>query len=310
MTGSSPYAGTMPAPALRIIVAVNAYASFGRRADVGPRVEAALVAAGHTVTARSEVNFDLLRSEVAAELVPGVDVLVVVGGDGMVSLATNLVAGTPIRLAIVPTGTGNDLARGLGIPLDDTEAAIRHLLDAISRPPRAIDAIRVQAEGRTSWCAGVVSAGFDAVVNDRANRMRRPRGKSRYTLAMLLVLATFRPLSYRLSVDGAERTVRAMLISVANNTSIGGGMRIAPGALLDDGLLDLFIVAPLSRLGLLRVFPKVFSGTHTGLPQVELSRCRSVWIDADNVVAYGDGERIGRLPVQLDVMPGALLVHA
>ncbi len=301
-----------PAPGsdLRIIVAVNAYASFGRRADVGPRVEAALIQAGHRVTVRSEVNFTLLRNEVATELVPGVDVLVVVGGDGMVSLATNLCAGTALPLAIVPTGTGNDLARGLGIPLDDTDAAIRHLLGAIERPPRAIDAIRVESEGVTSWCAGVVSAGFDAVVNDRANRMRRPRGRSRYTLAMLLVLATFRPLTYRLTVDGVERTVRAMLISIANNTSIGGGMRIAPRALLDDGLLDLFIVAPLSRLGLLTVFPKVFSGTHTGLPQVELSHCRSVRIDSENVVAYGDGERIGRLPVRLEVVPGALLVHA
>jgi len=115
----------MPAvpPILRIIVAVNAYASSGLRRDVSPRVTVALIAAGHTVTTRGEINFDLLRSEVAAELVPGVDVLVVVGGDRMVSLGTNLVAGTTKPLAIVSFGTGNDLARGLRIPVDDTDPA-------------------------------------------------------------------------------------------------------------------------------------------------------------------------------------------
>jgi diacylglycerol kinase (ATP) len=291
-------------------VAINAYASFGRRRDVGPRAVAALVAAGHEVLALSEDNFDLLRREVEAALAIGTDVLVVVGGDGMVSLGTNLVAGTQVPLAIVPCGTGNDLARGLGIPVDDADAAIRHLLDALTRAPRAIDAARVASAGVTTWFAGVLSAGFDAVVNERANRLRRPRGASRYTLAMLLVIATFKPISYRLTVDGAERTQRAMLVSVANNVSIGGGMRIAPDAVIDDGLLDLFIVAPLSRLGFLRVFPKVFSGTHTSLPVVEITRCRSVRIDADGVVAYADGERVGLLPVQIDVAPGALLIHA
>lgn len=270
---------------------------------------AALNQAGHRVTGLTASGFEALRRDVQAALAPDVDVLVVVGGDGMVSLGTNLLAGTRRPLAIVPCGTGNDLARGLGIPVDDTDAAIRQLIDALTRPPRAIDAARVHRGNTTTWFAGVLSAGFDAVVNERANRMRRPRGKSRYTLAMLLVLATFRPITYRLTVDGTQRRARAMLISVANNVSIGGGMRIVPGAVIDDGLLDLFIVAPLSRAGFLRVFPKVFSGTHTTLPQVEITRCRSIRIDADRVVAYADGERVGTLPVQIDVVPGALFVH-
>ncbi|HSP75295.1 MAG TPA: diacylglycerol kinase family protein [Cryobacterium sp.] len=296
-------------PHLRLVVATNTAASFGRRGDVGPRVSRALIAAGHEVNSLTAPGFEALGRDVLAALGPHVDALVVVGGDGMVSLGTNLLAGTERPLAIVPCGTGNDVARGLGIPVDDTDAAIRHLLEALSRPPRAIDAARVRCGDTTSWFAGVLSAGFDAVFNERANRMRRPRGRSRYTLAMLLVLATFRPISYRLTVDGRPRQVRAMLISVANNVSIGGGMRIAPGAVIDDGVLDLFIVSPLSRVGFLRVFPKVFSGTHTTLPQVEITRCRSIRIEADRVVAYADGERIGALPVQIDVVPGALLVH-
>ena len=295
---------------LRLVVAINPAASFSRRSDVGPRVVRAPATAGHEVTSVSAPSFEALRRAVHTALVPQVDALVVVGGDGMVSLGTNLLAGTKRPLAIVPCGTGNDVARGLGIPVDDTDATIRHLLDALTRPPRAIDAVRVGCGGSTTWFAGVLSAGFDAVVNERANRMGRPRGKSRYSLAMLLVLATFRPISYCLTVDGRSRRVQAMLISVANNGSIGGGMRITPNAVLDDGMLELFVVAPLTRLAFLRVFPKVFSGTHTSLPQVEISRCRSVRIEADRVVSYADGERVGALPVQIDVVPGALLVHA
>ncbi|TFB48162.1 diacylglycerol/lipid kinase family protein [Cryobacterium tagatosivorans] len=300
----------MPHPVLRIAVAINAYASFGRRRDVGPKVVAALLGQGHEVTALAEVNIELLRRKVVATIADGIDLLVVVGGDGMVSLGVNELAGTTLPIAIVPCGTGNDFARGLGIPLEDTGAAIGHLLDAIARPPRAIDAALVRHGNLDTWYVGVLSAGFDANVNERANRMRRPRGKSRYTIAMLLELAVFRPIPYRVTVDGAPRELRAMLISVANNTSMGGGMLIAPDAVIDDGLLDLFIVKPLSRLGLLRVFPKVFSGTHTHLPQVELTRCRSVRIDGPGVIAYADGERVGPLPVQIDVKPGALLICA
>jgi diacylglycerol kinase (ATP) len=295
---------------LRIAVAINPFASFGGRRDVGPRVAAALLAEGHAVSTLSEPNIELLRREVEAEVAAGIDLLVVVGGDGMISLGTNVVAGTGLPMAIVPCGTGNDMARGLTIPIESTEASIAHLLKAITRPPRAIDAARVRHGTLTTWYAGVLSAGFDAVVNERANHMAWPRGKSRYTLAILRELATFRPISYRITVDGVERETRAMLVSIANNVSLGGGMMIAPGAVLDDGLLDLFIVSPLSRLGLLRVFPKVFSGTHTTLRQVELSRCRTVRIEADDVVAYADGERIGPLPVDIEVVPGALLVHA
>lgn len=300
----------MPHTVLHIAVAINAYASFGRRQDVGPRVVEALRAAGHDVTELTEVNIELLRREVQATIAGDVDLLVVVGGDGMVSLGANEICETGVPLAIVPCGTGNDVARGLGIPLEDTEAAIRHLLAAIARPPRAVDAAVVRHGDLATWYVGVLSAGFDANVNERANRMRRPRGKSRYTLAMLQELATFRPIPYRVTVDGVRRDLSAMLISVANNTSIGGGMLIAPDAVIDDGLLDLFIVKPLSRLGLLRVFPKVFSGTHTHLPQVELTRCRSIRIEGPNIIAYADGERIGPLPVQIDVKPGALLLCA
>ena len=138
--------------------------------------------------------------------------------------------------------------------------------------------------------------------------MTRPRGPSRYTLALMRELATFRPRTYAITIDGVRREQRAMLVSVANNASLGGGMRIVPHADLADGLLDVFIVHPLSRAALLAVFPKVFAGEHTGHPAVEFVTASRVRIEADDIVAYADGERIGTLPIDVEVVPRALSV--
>jgi len=295
----------------RLVVAVNPTASFGAGGGTGDEVAEALAAAGHDVVVLSESGFDELRAASGAQLERGADALVVVGGDGMVSLGANLLAGTRTPLGIVPSGTGNDVARGLGIPVGNTEAALRMLLAALDHEARVIDAGRAtRADGSAVWFAGVLSAGFDAIVNDRANRMRWPRGPRRYTLAMLGELVRFRPLSYRLTVDGVVREVRGMLVSVANGTSIGGGMLIAPDARFDDGLLDVFVVGALSKLEFIRIFPSVFAGRHLGHPAVSIVRGSSIRIEADAVVAYADGERVGPLPLDVEVVPGALRLLA
>lgn len=297
--------------ALRIVAAINPAASFGRGGDVGPAVVQSLRGSGHEVTALTEPTFDDLVTETRRAIARKPDALVVVGGDGMVSLAVNLIAGTKIPLGIVPAGTGNDVARGLGIPIGNTEAAIQLLLEALGRPPRVIDAALVRRPGEDDrWFAGVLSAGFDAVVNERANVMRWPRGKSRYNIAMLLELAMLRPIRYRLTLDGVASESPAVLVSVGNNTSIGGGMLVTPDALLDDGLLDVLVVEPLSRSAFLRIFPRVFRGTHVTDPRVSIRRARRITIDAPGIIAYADGERIGPLPIDIEVTPGALRVLA
>lgn len=294
-----------------IVVAINPSAAFGRGSTVGAQVVSALRAVGLEVTALSEQSFDDLVAATRHALEIGTSALVMVGGDGMVNLGANLLAGSSIPLGIVPSGTGNDTARGLGIPLDDTDAAIAVLIDALSRPPRVIDAARVRAPGgQWRWFVGVLAAGFDAVVNERANLMRWPRGRSRYTLALLRELVVLRPRSYRLVLDGVESQVEAMLVSVGNNTSIGGGMLVTPNALLDDGLLDVLVVRPLSRLEFLRIFPRVFKGTHLTDPRVTVHRARTVSIDSEGLAAYADGERIGPLPLAIEVVPEALRVLA
>ena len=294
----------------RIGVAINPTASFGSTRTVGPMVLDALEQAGHRAVRLQEQTVGQLRSAVQTAIEAGLDALVVVGGDGMVSLAVEAVRDSGLPFGVVPSGTGNDIARGLGIPLGDPAAAIASLLRALEGGPRVIDAGTVTDGERTTWFVGAVSAGFDALVNERANRMRRPRGRSRYTIAILRELLALRPRRYELTVDGSPDTVDAVLLAVANNTSIGGGMLIAPQADLADGRFDLFVVAPVSRFRFLRLFPKVFSGAHTDLDIVRLSRVRSVSIAADGITAYADGERIGPLPVTIDVVPGALRVLA
>lgn len=301
-----------------IAVAVNPRASFGRRQHAGKEAADYFRAAGAGVLFLCEGSYAELAAAVDGALESGVDALVVVGGDGMVHLGINALAGSgaaegsygKVPLGIIATGTGNDMARALGLPRHNTRAACAQVLASLAAGGRMIDAGRVTSGGTCRWFAGVVSAGFDAAVNERANNWRWPRGKLRYQLAMLRELASFRAINYTVTADGERWEQRAMLVSVANAQSIGGGMQVAPGAVLDDGYLDLFIVGPLSRAGLLAVFPKVYSGRHVGHPAVHLRRIRRVELAAGNIVAYADGERIGALPLSIDVVPRAVRVLA
>ena len=296
----------------KLVVAINPSASFGATRDVGPAVVQTLRAMGHDVTSLTEPDFEQLVASARAAVKKRPDALVVVGGDGMVNLGTNLVAGTRVPLGLIPSGTGNDMARGLGIPHDDTEAAIRSLDAALAAGPRTIDAGRitwtdaVTGEKGERWFACALSAGFDAIVNERANEMRHPKGPSRYILAMLAELAVLKPIRYRILLDGKVIETSAVLVALGNSVSLGGGMKITPDAQLDDGLFDVLLVEPLSRVSFLRIFPRVFKGTHVTDPRVRIERAKKVRVEADGIVAYGDGERIAALPIDVEVVPGAL----
>ncbi len=201
----------------------------------------------------------------------------------------------------MPTGTGNDLANALGLPQRDPARSAALLLRA---PIRRVDAVRVEA----GWFACVLGAGFDGAVNDRANRMRWPRGRRRYDLAVMAELRSYRAGRYRLVLDGVVHEVAAMLIAVGNAPSYGGGMRVCPDADLTDGLVDVVVVGPLSRTRFLRLFPGVFKGTHVRDPAVTVTRAREVRIEGEARTVYADGEPIGVLPLTCQVEPGALRV--
>ena len=120
----------------------------------------------------------------------------------------------------------------------------------------------------------MLCAGFDAVVNERANEMTWPKGQMRYNIATLAELRTFNPLPYTLDLDGESLSLEAMMVSVGNGPSFGGGLRITEGAILDDGLLDVVIIKPMSKPALVRTYPKLFKGTHTTHPAYEHHRVR------------------------------------
>lgn len=263
--------------------------------------------AGHHVSVLRRRSCQALRDAVEAELVAGAQALVVVGGDGMVHLGVNALAHTPIPLGIIPAGTGNDAARGLGLDPNDPGVAVERFLKACQLAPRTVDLGRIEREGQGPvWFMCAFSAGFDALVNERANGWRWPRGPMRYKLAILRELVTLAPRDYSLVVDGQVRRQRATLLAISNLVSIGGGMKITPEAKCDDGRLDLFLVSPVSRLAFLRIYPQVFSGRHTSHPLVGIERVREVVIDSPGIVSYADGERIGPLPATIKVDPGAL----
>jgi diacylglycerol kinase (ATP) len=305
----------MTPKSLRLVVAINPTASFGKGRDVGPAVVQTLRALGHGVTSLQEPDFEQLMEAGRRAVASKPDALIVVGGDGMINLGTNLVATTKVPLGIVPSGTGNDMARGLGIPHDNTEAAIEKLVAALHQPPWIMDAALVTytddaGDPAQRWFACVLSAGFDAIVNERANHMTWPKGPNRYLLALGLELLKLKPIPYRLVLDGNEIVTTGALISVGNNVSLGGGMKVTPDAKVDDGLLDVLVVQALSRASFLRIFPRVFKGEHVTDRRVSIYPAKKIRIESEGVVAYADGERIGMLPIDIEVKQKALRVLA
>jgi diacylglycerol kinase (ATP) len=290
----------------RVALIVNPTSGKGVGRVLGEQTRLLLREAGHEVVDVSGSNYQQARVRARDVVADGVDTLVVVGGDGMVHLGVNLCAGTSTRLAVVGAGTGNDFARNRGRPVREARASVALLSDGRTR---RIDLGRV-SDGVVgeSWFGGVLGAGFDAVVNALAQRMRWPHGQMRYNLAVLRELPVFRPIPYAVELDGRRIETRAMLVAVANTTSFGGGMRVCPDADVADGLFDVMIVHALSIPAFLRVFPKVYSGTHTTHPAVEIHRARRVRLEASGIHSQADGETFADLPIDAEVVPGALRV--
>jgi diacylglycerol kinase (ATP) len=204
--------------------------------------------------------------------------------------------------------------RELGLPAQ-AGPAVRAIADALANSRvRHVDAVRCTGREGSRWFAGVLAAGFDAVVNDRANGWADgwgwPRGSVRYTLAVLRELPSFRQRDYVLELDGVRVETSAMIVAVANTPAYGGGMRVVPDAVPDDGLLDVLVAGPIRRAEFVRIFPRVFSGRHVDHPGVHLHRAVRVRISADGIVGYADGERVGPLPLDCEVVPGALRLLA
>jgi diacylglycerol kinase (ATP) len=296
----------MPA---RLGLIVNPTSGKNTGARVGSEALTLLRAAGVDLLDLSGADARSAREKGHAAIAAGaVDRLVVAGGDGMVHLGANLCAGTGVPLGVIAAGTGNDIARELGLPVRDAAKSVERIL---AGGVRTVDAARhTTPTGEARWFLGVLAAGFDAVVNERANQWRWPKGAMRYNLAILRELPVFRAIPYVLELDGRRLETEAMLVAVGNGPAYGGGMRVTPDAAFDDGLLDVLVLSRLSTPEFLRVFPKVFRGAHVTHPAVEVMRARSVRLEATGIVSYADGERFVPLPMTMEVVPGALRILA
>ncbi|MFC4062172.1 diacylglycerol kinase [Planomonospora corallina] len=287
-----------------IAVLVNPAARGGRsRALLAPVLERLRSRGAEVSVIVGESAEDSLERACTA-VAEGPDALVAFGGDGLVHLAVQAVAGSDVPLGIVPAGTGNDIADALGLPKKDPLAAADVVLAGRTR---TIDAARI---GEDAWFASVLCCGFDSRVNERANRLAWPPGMAKYLVALVEELRHFTPLPVRLDLDGEVVEEEAMLVAVANTRSYGAGMRVCPDARPDDGLLDVMVLGAVPKGRFLRAFPHVYKGTHVTHPAVTIRRARRVALEVPGVVAYADGERIGPTPLVCEAVPGALRVLA
>jgi diacylglycerol kinase (ATP) len=291
----------------RVTLLTNPASGQGRGSAAAQRAVARLQRRGVDVVELIGSDAGHARQLLDEALEHGTDAVVVAGGDGIISLALQALAQGDVPLGIIPAGTGNDHAREFGIPRDDPEAAADIIATGRTR---TIDLGRIDgSDGTVRWFGTVMSAGFDSLVTDRANRMTWPRGRMRYNAAMLVELSQLRLHTSRVSFDGGpEQEIPVTLATFGNGKSYGGGMLICPGADLNDGLLDVTMAASESRFKLVRLFPTVFKGTHVHLDEVTTRRARTVTIDVPGINAYADGEFVCPLPVTVSAVPNALRV--
>ncbi len=276
----------------------------GGAGALGRQVTETLRERGQQVTELETSTLEAAREACRRAIAEGVEVLAVVGGDGVVSLAADVLAkakgASRPALGVVPSGTGNDNARSLGIPLRHAGA-----IDTLLRGRRrTVDLIHIPELDR--HVMGSVPAGLDALIAARAATLPKWLGPASYAAATLPEIARLRPMQYRLTLDGRLLEVTALVVAACNMPIYGGGMRIAPDADPTDGLLDVVIITPVGPVAALTLLAGVFTGRHTRHASVRMERARTVRMEGPDVLAHGDGEPLLSLPLTASAVPGRL----
>jgi diacylglycerol kinase (ATP) len=231
----------------------------------------------------------------------GCPLVIGVGGDGLINQVANELVGSDVALGIIPAGVGNDLARGLGIPLD-LAGACRVIAQGATR---TIDV----AQAGERYFFSVAVLGFGAEVNRRANQFRRFRVNAVYTFLTITTMFSYEPLTFTVNYDGYERRCVSWMMAVGNTWSSARGMALVPAARPDDGLLHACIINGMGRWELLYTFPRVFKGRHIYHTGIDTIRGREISVSAEGPCdIYADGEYFGSLPVVLKAVPQALKV--
>jgi len=285
----------------RLALIMNPSAAGGRAVRLLPDVENELdsLGLGHRIVETRDIGH---ASELAREASDAGEVVVAMGGDGLVGTLAGAI-GREGTLGVIPAGRGNDFARELSIP-NDARAACGVLA---SGRVRELDL--GEANGKPFAC--IASVGFDSEANRLANEARLIKGNLVYLYAALRALAAWRPVRFTVTLDGAEHSFEGYTVVAANSRFYGGGMRVAPDAKLTDGLLDVVFVGENSKLRFLANLPKVFSGKHVEQDGIETHRGREVEIRADRPFdVYADGDVLTELPATARVIPGAMRVIA
>ncbi|MFI8966372.1 diacylglycerol/lipid kinase family protein [Streptomyces sp. NPDC053493] len=235
-------------------------------------------------------------------------VVLAVGGDGMAGCVGGALSGTDTVLGLVPAGRGNDFARALGLPTD--AAGLAETL--LHGEPRAVDTIEVESAVHARICVlGSVYAGVDAVANRHANASRLLRGAASYYAGGLRAVLAWKPAAYRLTIDGVRHERTGYTVVAANSGFYGFGRKIAPGARVDDGMLDVVVINKAPKRLFFAMMNELKTGAHVRRPEVEILRGKEIRIEADRPLPYGaDGEVDATLPVTLRVRPAALNVLA
>lgn len=281
-------------------ILVNPVSGGGAAPDAVAAVERLLLRAGAGVTTVPSRSVEHACEEVAAAVAAG-EVVVAAGGDGMLASLAGAVVEAGGVLGIIPSGRGNDFARMLRLSSRSEDVA--HVL--LEGDPTPVDVIAVGDQ----VVLGSLYCGVDSLASEIVDRSRRLPSALQYPYAAVRALLTYRPARFRLTVDGRTEEHDAYNIVVANSAYYGKGMRIAPGADVHDGLLDVVMIGAVSRWRMVTRYPKVYAGSHVELADVRVMRVQAVEVAADReVLAYGDGERVGPLPVRAEVRPGALQV--
>ncbi len=289
---------------MQVAVLLNPAAGRGPAHAAARGVLDALRADGLTPRVLPATTRAAAERQAAEAVAAGTAAVVAIGGDGAAHAGLQAVAGTDTPLAVVPTGTGNDLALALGVPADPVLAARAAAVDL-----RAGEVHRVDA-GRTGdrWWATVLCCGFDSAVTDRANRLRWPRGQRRYDVAILAELARLRPRELTSVLDGQPRTLVVTLVAVGNAPWYGGGMRVRPAADPADGMFDVTVVGSASRRELVRTRPRLTAGTHVEHPAVTVHRARRVELAGEALAPTPTASRSRGCPAISVCVAGALPV--